>query len=392
MREPSKYTEYAQPELSSSRVDAQWSRISEKLPQPRVTWRVSPRWVVALAAVSALAFLGRGYLLPPTSESVWEGSVVASDQAPVNLTLAEGTLIALDPRSRVSLMHSEPKRVQVSLTGGSARFEVAKKRSRRFSVQLGKVEVLVTGTQFHVARSAVKGGERVRVDVDEGSVEVHRQGLGVVMLEAGDHWSAFVADDMRAAASGSADVSASAEASGLPSPAAGAPDSAVNVVSAETAPSGDALLDHVADETAAESEESHTERRSRPKARGDSADELFDQANVARRAGRVTEAAKLFAALVSRHARDHRAALAAFELGRLRMDSLGDASGAIEALERALKLDARRAFAEDALARLVLAHEALGDRASCTKARARYLARYPEGVHAQHIALRCSGI
>ena len=69
---------------------------------------------------------------------------------------------------------------------GSARFEVAKRRSRRFSVQLGAVEVLVTGTQFRVARTAVAGGDRVRVDVEEGSVEVHRKGAGVVLLEAGD--------------------------------------------------------------------------------------------------------------------------------------------------------------------------------------------------------------
>jgi hypothetical protein len=74
------------------------------------------------------------------------------------------------------------------------------------------------------------------------------------------------------------------------------------------------------------------------------------------------------------------------------MDSLADASGAIAALERALKLDAQRAFAEDALARLVLAHDALRDRAACSRARARYLARYPEGVHAKHVAARCGGI
>jgi TolA-binding protein len=391
MREPSKFVEFVVPELNSPRIDAQWSRISEKLPAPRAARRVSPRLVLALGAVCALAFVARGYLLPPPSESVWEGSVVASDEAPVNLTLAEGTLIALDPRSRVSLMHSEPKRVQVSLTGGSARFEVAKKRSRRFSVQLGKVEVLVTGTQFHVARMRMKGGERVRVDVTEGSVEVHRQGLGVVMLEAGDHWSAFLADDRGGLPEQAAEAEASGMPSGAPAPADSVADSAVPELAepAELAPSGEGDASEGVEPA---DEGGETAARRPRKAHGDTAAELFEQANVARRAGRVTESAKLFAELVSRHARDHRAALAAFELGRLRMDSLGDASGAVDALERALKLDSRRAFAEDALARLVLAHEALGDRASCTRARARYLARYPEGVHAQHIALRCSGI
>lgn len=386
MREPAKYTEYVVPELTAGRVDAQWERISEQLPGPRAARRMSPRLTLALGVACALALAWGGsrfYAAPETAASVWEGSVVASDKAPVNLTLAEGTVIALDPRSRVSLMHSEARRVQVSLTGGGARFDVAKRRARRFSVQLGKVEVLVTGTQFHVVRSRVTGGERVRVDVEEGSVEVHRAGLGVVALEAGDHWSAFVADETQALAPSGA---AEAEAPSLPS-AEGANGADSAVPEAATVPE----MQPEADEASPDDGEASSERR-RSRAHGEVAADLFEQANVARRAGRVTEAAKLYAELVSRHSRDHRAALAAFELGRLRMDSLGDARGAIDALERALKLDARRAFAEDALARLVLAHEALAEKALCTKARARYLARYPEGVHAQHIALRCGGI
>jgi FecR protein len=376
MKEPTKYVEYVVPALSGSRIDAQWSRISEQLPGPRVRRRVSPLALAGLTVACALALIWHAYRVPPAGESVWEGSVVASDEAPVNLTLSEGTVIALDPRSQVSLMHSEPTRVQVSLTEGSARFEVAKKRSRRFSVQLGKVEVLVTGTQFHVERKRVAGGERVRVDVDEGTVEVLRKDLGAVVLHAGDRWSALLVDELKDASSEVAGDTLEADV-----PLAPQLDQADSIPAETLEPS------EARDPTPAE-------RRGRAKAHPEheGAGELFEQANVARRAGRVTESARLFAELVERHARDHRAALAAFELGRMRMDSLGDVSGAIDALERALKLDAHRAFAEDALARLVLAHEALGDRASCTRARARYLARYPEGVHAQHIALRCGGI
>ena len=60
------------------------------------------------------------------------------------------------------------------------------------------------------------------------------------------------------------------------------------------------------------------------------------------------------------------------------------------ALERSLALDAGRSFAEDALARLTLAHEALSDRGGCARARALYLERYPDGVHAQSVAKRCT--
>jgi transmembrane sensor len=383
MREPTKVSAYVFPELGNGRIDAQWSRIAEQLPVPRVKGRVSRPLVLAFGAVCALAFAWYQRPVANTAESVWEGSVVASDEAPVNVTLAEGTLIELDPRSEVSLMRSSPEAVHVALSDGSARFEVAKKRSRRFRVQMGAVEVLVTGTQFRVARSVVEGGERVRVDVEEGSVEVHRRGVGAVRLQAGDHWSAFVAKAEQVR-----DEQLEKEADALPiNPAVSGQDQV------EQAQPDEASSESDADEGEAESSARVT-RRGRGKAheRAQAAEDLFAQANVARRAGLVTESAKLYAELVAHHPRDHKAALAAFELGRLRMDSLSDVPGAVDALERALKLDARRAFAEDALARLVLAHEALGDRAACTRARARYLARYPEGVHAQHVAARCGGI
>jgi hypothetical protein len=83
----------------------------------------------------------------------------------------------------------------VRLAHGSARFDVAKKPTRRFSVDLGKVEVVVTGTQFRVLRKASAAGERVRVEVLEGSVEVHRADGGLVSLHRGEHWSTLVSHD-----------------------------------------------------------------------------------------------------------------------------------------------------------------------------------------------------
>jgi len=132
-------------------------------------------------------------------------------------------------------------------------------------------------------------------------------------------------------------------------------------------------------------------RRKRAIKSAHDAEGLFDHANLARRAGRLDDAAELYGQLVASHPGDRRAPLAAFELGRLRMDSLRDMRGAVRALERALKLAPQGTFAEDALARLVLAQEALHDTTACSRARTRYLARYPEGVHAQHVAERCGG-
>ena len=44
---------------------------------------------------------------------------------------------------------------------------------------------------------------------------------------------------------------------------------------------------------------------------------------------------------------------------------------------------------EDALARLVSAYAAQGNFSACSRARDRYLASYPAGVHAAAVATRC---
>ncbi len=380
MSEPTKLSEFVVPELSKSRLDAQWSRISEQLQESRAEKKRFGALVPTVGILVAACALGvvwwpRGDARVST-ESVWEGSVVASDDAPVEMTLAEGTHIQVEPRSEVKLLHSSQHAVQVRLGHGSARFQVAKKRTRRFSVDLGNVEVVVTGTQFRVTRRTAASGDRVQVAVTEGSVEVHRDGAGMVVLHAGEHWSTTVAspDDQ-------AEPSQAVEELDPPS------ELEPVQVEDETASldEDEAEADH---HRSARERARQRRRRARAEAFED-AGELLDQANLARRAGRLDDAADLFEDLVARYPKDRRASLAAFELGRLRMDSLRDMSGAVQALERALKLDAHGAFAEDALARLVLAQEGRGNQQACSHARSRYLARYPEGVHAAHVSERC---
>jgi tetratricopeptide (TPR) repeat protein len=115
----------------------------------------------------------------------------------------------------------------------------------------------------------------------------------------------------------------------------------------------------------------------------------LDQANLARRNGQLREAADAYEALLRRYPSDGRAGLAAFELGRLRMDSLKDLPGAAQALERAVALAPGSAFREDALARLTLAYGGLGRRAECARARDHYLTSYPSGVHKEAVSSRC---
>jgi transmembrane sensor len=374
MNEPSNHSSHVTPRFNKTRADAQWTRIAERMPRTAHARGPVVQLLGAFAVVCVLGFVW-WWSEEREARSVWEGSLVASDDAPVNFTLAEGTLIELEPRSEVELLHSASRSVQLSLRSGSARFDVAKRKTRRFSVRAGEVEVVVTGTTFRVRRAKSSSGERVRVDVEEGSVEV-RRGDSHVRLTAGEHWSTFLSSEP-------AQPSAQLDAPKI--------DETPTVEAKEpSAPEGQPEVE-VAPETA-EEDATSAEARPRRKARAlaeDAALDLFERANVARRLGQLRDAADAYAELVARFPRDRRAALAAFELGRIRMDSLADPRGAVEALERALKLDGQRAHAEDSLARLVLAEDALGDVKACESARERYLSRYPDGVHAQYLTSRC---
>jgi len=379
MSEPRKLSSYVEPNLSDSRVDAQWEGIQGRLPlQARTSGaRRAALPAFALAAAAALTVV---WLRPDTQQrSGWEGSVVRSDDAPVEMTLAEGSLVELSPRSKVELLHSDERSVQLKLSEGSARFSVKRERARSFTVESGPVEVRVSSTLFSVSRIRETGGERVRVDVEEGSVEVRRHDAEAssVRLVQGEHWSTFVAYEKSRAPLEEVMRIKQIEPS-------------EQEADDEIAATENAAVDEDAAELDTGAAKSRRSRRAVAN-EGSSATDLFDRANIARRAGQLKDAASLYAEVVQRFPKDRSAALAAFELGRIRMDGLSDPRGAVQAFERALALDGRRAFAEDALARLALAHDALGETESCQRAKDRYLARYPEGVHSKILAKRCPG-
>ena len=111
-------------------------------------------------------------------------------------------------------------------------------------------------------------------------------------------------------------------------------------------------------------------------------DELIAQADAARRRGDLRGAESLLESALAGAPDRKRAALAAFTLGKLELDGLGNASRAAAAFSRAVSLGPPDAIAEDALARLVEAEGAAGQ---IEKARAdalEYQKRYPNGRRA----------
>jgi transmembrane sensor len=351
-----------EPELSEARMARQWDRIASRR---RLVSR-SRAWVWAPIGLLTVAVFA--VVLVERQDRPLDGMVLESGADGVQTSLGEGSEIDLEPSSRLVFREERRDSVQIELDRGGARFDVAHVEGRRFVVAAGGFEVAVVGTRFMVNRApGPKGEEEVRVSVEPGAVIVRPSRTNPtsrtsptsrtndVRVEAGESWSS----------SGVAETSREDDGD-----LSEGPDTATN----EPSPKTPRPAPH---------------RRSSPTKRND-ARHLFDAANVARRAGLIHEAAARYQTLLERFPDDGRAALAAFELGRLRMDSLTDPKGAIVALKRAIELAPRASFVEDAMARIVYAKEAEGDLDNCTRARAAYLERYPHGVHASSIASRCA--
>ena len=347
------------PALDEARLERQIAAIVDRAARravPSSALRGRLGFVVAAAtALCLVAGASVAWRLEKTARPQAEPNVTVAGttvEAPAGgetITLADGSRAVLEPQSKLVLATVRPELVRVVLERGGVELDVTHADGKEFAVVARGYEIRVLGTRFRVQ---LRGGT-LEVAVTRGRVRVTRAGVrddaDLRVLGAGETWTATVEDTRPASVSVPA-----AEDTAPPEPATGPRRAAVG--------------------------ESESDR----------AKELLARAEAARAANDPRGAARLFDALRARHRSDPRAGLAAFELGRLRLDRLGDPRGAAEALNDALSLAPGAPFREDAQARLVEAYEASGEQARCLDARARYLSRYPRGVHRGTIASRCA--
>lgn len=83
--------------------------------------------------------------------------------------LPDGSLVELDAQTALAARYYGNRRV-LTLSAGAAYFDVVRDADRPFTVDCGPVRVTVLGTRFAVERQ----GQRVRVDVESGRVEVNQ--------------------------------------------------------------------------------------------------------------------------------------------------------------------------------------------------------------------------
>lgn len=331
--------------LDTRRLDAQWSRIAARLDaSPRFRWPVFAIVPALVLAAVLVLLVGR-----------WRATSPAGGSSESALTLGDGSTIAFGPGTALALRDATATRMALELTAGSVRCDVTHVEGRTFVVRAGGHDVTVLGTRFSV--SLADEGRSLEVRVERGRVRVSGPS-GEHVLVAGQSFSTTLAPLASVAATPTTPPSASS----IPEPSA----PPVETIASAT-PSASAAPRPPPAET--------------PK-------ELFAKAMEARAKGQSHEAAAALDALRKKHRTDPRAGLAAFELGRLRLDTLNEPAGAAEAFADAVALAPGGPFREDAEARRVEALDRAHD-ARCAKAKAAYLERYPSGLHVKTVSARC---
>jgi hypothetical protein len=330
---------HIEPTLDDARLDRQVSAIAAAGARRPRGWRGLVAVAAAGLTVAALVTWRSG-TAPRTPTARPAGMAGAAGHE--TFTLADGSRAVLDPRSELKLATMRADLVSVELQRGVVDLDVVHAEGKQFLVLARGYEIRVLGTRFTVRVGDGSGEPAVVVAVIRGRVRVTRvdDGANARVLEAGETWSAGPA----------------APATAGTAPEAGRPPLVRGPGGAET---------------------------------GESAGHLLARAEALRAADDPRGAARVLAALRARYPSDPRAGLAAFELGRLRLDRLGDPRGAARAFEDAVAIAPAAPFREDAQARLVEAYAAGGERVRCLDAQSAYLSRYPRGVHRQKVASRC---
>jgi len=128
---------------------------------------LTPAPAMAFACTMMLA-VGAVYLAPWQGEGAVDHYMTELAQSR-DITLDDGTVVTLSADSEIATHFSEVER-RVELLRGQAFFDVSKNPERPFFVTTPTTQVRVVGTRFDVHR-----GDRVKVTVEEGIVDVTRQ-------------------------------------------------------------------------------------------------------------------------------------------------------------------------------------------------------------------------
>jgi transmembrane sensor len=315
----------------------------------------------------------------------------AATPSRLHMQLEDGSEISLhDEHTQLTVAEVTHRRALLDMRAGRARFDVVHRVERAFVVRCGEVTIEVLGTAFELERD----GARTHVAVLRGRVAVSWS-TGRTELTAGD--AAWFPR-------GEPSLPPARRARGAIEPAARSSEpaqrgrSAIEPAARSSEPSqrGRGAIEPAARSSApapntwrepaerGEFDRAYELLRRDPQAVADDVAQLLLAADTARLSGHPDAALPFLRRVVAQHAADSRAPLAAFTLGGVLMQQLGQPREAEAAYARARELASTSPLAEDALARQVEAAHRAGDAARARTLGQEYLAKYPRGrrVHA----------
>ncbi|MBK8408256.1 MAG: FecR domain-containing protein [Sandaracinaceae bacterium] len=364
--------------VDERKVQSLWRRIGgARRSRPRRERPALARGLsLAAAALVVLGTLGgAGWALTRSMS----GPLRLADGSPMPSTLEathaqtfqfdDGSELELAAGSRVDLLDTTRENVRLALRGGHVVFRVRPHGPRHWEVECGPLSIEVVGTVFSVVRDA----ERVQVSVERGAVLVRGARVPDHVQRLGAGQSLAVAPDVEVPVERADEVEA-------PEPVA-----APEVPPASNTPRGaraEGWREHLAAGRYLEAYEAlGSEGIARETERAQRVEDLMRLADLARLSGHPDDALLPLERIVERHPHSRSAAIAAYTLGRLRLERLGDPGGAVVVFERSLAMGLPAALQEPARARLVRALRADGD-PRMEDAGRRYLELYPDGASA----------
>lgn len=348
---------------AASQLDPGWTAVEVEAALRRLPARRRRRRILRVGGGVALAVGAAAAVL-----AIRAGDRQGPRPATELLRLADGsTATALTDSAQVLPLEIGPERVVLRLVRGAAQFAVTPSPERSFRVHAGAVEVMAIGTEFAVDRRAAG----VDVVVHAGRVRVEAGGTAVELI--GGQRRRFIDAAPPAEPSASADPPAPAQP---PRPAsapmrAGPPSPREAPGPARAARSWRAL--------AAGGEFDDAYRQLDLADVPDNVDDLLLAADICRLSGHPRNAVAPLRRVVEAHRSDPRRQIAAFTLGRVHLDELGDPRAAAEAFASARAAAPGGPLAEDALAREVEAWSRAGEEGRAAAAAERYIELYPVG-------------
>ena len=382
------------PDYGEERIAGTWQRIADaRERRDRVRRRLRVAALPAVAVVAGAVAIGIAVRAPERRGAIasTDGEIRVDVGAKVTaatrtaVALDDGSRLVLDAGARMLVLSNDGERFSTLLEHGAITYDVRPGGPRRWEIETSLATVEVVGTRFVVAQDA----HEVTIVVERGAVMVRGERVAgrVQRLTAGQR---LVVTD------GPAITAQLGEPASAPTPAPSATDAPTmppGLAGATGAPvRAPSSTSGAAVGTARSRSPAPATRDPDPDAgaAGATLAAVIERADRLRPMDPGAAAALLERALANR-SDDSSAGLAAFALGRLYLESLGQPGRAAEVFRRIVNRGNPRALLEDAHARLVEALIASGDREAARAALHDYEHAYPDGRRTAGLRERLAG-